>query len=293
MRLKKTGCREYILWLVVSVLALCFVPSATSQPVHGTIGVVYYTRDKIVVAAESRLVGGVGSTIAPTDDACKVAAVNGELVFVSSGMTRHVGDSRLSGWDNNDMIHEAYHRIKSKNPQAQGDLRGVAKEWSDSVADKFNADARLHPGLFPWLTSQMSAGEAFTIGYLGGRDETGNLSLFLIAVIPNASRTLAEGVAQSVGACRDHDFCSVGGAVDTVAEFGNASSERARKEWADWKPPKGTPRSDYDALKTIRILELAVLYHAGHDAGGPIDAVQLNRDGAIHWYARKPNCPEN
>lgn len=277
--------------LLIALGALCWGLPATSQIMHGTIGVVYYTPDKIVVAAESRLVGGVGSTLAPTNDGCKVTAVKGKVVFVSAGMTRHIGDAGSVGWDNNDEIREAYSKVTTA--PARGNLDEIAKEWSSAVAEKFNTDARLNPGLFPWLTSQMRAGESFTVAYMGGRDKAGNLSLFFMAVTPNASRTLAEGLARPVPACRDHGFCAVGAAIDTVTEFANSSSERARNEWARWKPPNGTPQHDYDALKTMRILELAVQHHTGNDAGGPIDAVQLNRDGSLHWYARKPICPEN
>lgn len=247
------------------------------------------------MAAESRLTrGGIGG--ATTDDGCKVSALDGKMVFVSGGLTRHVRDALSPGWDSNDLIREAYSKVKSENPPVHGKLAEVAKEWSAAVADQLNEAERLQPGLLrQFIITLGGAGAGFTLGYLGGLDDLGNLSLFFAEVAPNASGTFAESRGGPISACSDHGFCLLGGVpdLDVGREFANRSSERARKEAADWKPPKGTAPKDYDAFKTMRMLELVLQHHTGNESGGPIDVVQLNRDGSVHWYARKANCPEN
>ena len=51
---------------------------------------------------------------------------------------------------------------------------------------------------------------------------------------------------------------------------------------------------EYDDIRrTMRLVDLTAMYHQGNDVGGPVDAVQLNNDGSVEWYKRKPNCPEN
>jgi hypothetical protein len=264
---------------------------AKSQVQHGSVGVVYFTKDKIVMAADSRQTRSGAAGVSPTDDGCKVTALDGNIIFVSTNIVRFLGGPRVSGWDNDSMIRAVYSKVKSVNSGARGHLAEIAKEWSDSVAAKFNAVASLEPGIFRQMTSDIGAG-AFTVAYMGGLDGAGNPGLFVMAVTPNASRTAAEGSEGPIRACSNHDFCAVG-VLDIVVEFANASSGRARKEAAEWKPPKGTPPKDYDAFKTMRMVELTIQHHAGPDLGGPIDAVQLNRDGSLHWYARKRNCPEN
>jgi hypothetical protein len=141
----------------------------------------------------------------------------------------------------------------------------------------------------------LGPGAAFTLAYIAGLDDAGSLGLYLTEAAPNASGTFAESRARPIPACSDHGFCAMGSALDldVVKEFANTSSDRARKEPADWKPPKGTSPKDDDPFKAIRMLELAIQHHGSNSAGGPIDAVQLSRDGSVHWYARKPNCPKN
>ncbi len=58
---------------------------AFSQLVHGTIAVVYYTPEKLVIAADSRgQLAGINGTV-HEDDECKVGALGDKIVFVASG----------------------------------------------------------------------------------------------------------------------------------------------------------------------------------------------------------------
>ncbi len=54
-----------------------------AQIQHGTVAVVYYTEDKIIMAADSR---GLLLTqnAQPDDSVCKIAAPYGKMLFVSS-----------------------------------------------------------------------------------------------------------------------------------------------------------------------------------------------------------------
>jgi hypothetical protein len=240
----------------ISSLILCSFCPATSQDMHGTIGIVYYTPDRIVAVAESRLTPG-GPVGVPTDDGCKVAALGGSMVFVSGGVTGHLRDAFLDAWDSNGLMRAAYSRVKSGNPQQHRRLTQMAREWSNAVADRLNADSRLQPGLLLKLRDMLGGpGASFTSGYLGGLDDAGNLTLLLMQATPNAFATLAEGRVEHMSACPFRGFCVLGSARDleVVREFASASSERARRETAEWKPPKGAQPKDYDAFKTIRML---------------------------------------
>jgi hypothetical protein len=69
-------------------MILCWVYPATAQIEHGSVGVVYFTKYEISVAADSR--GTVkDNSIPPDDTVCKIAALGGNVIFVLTGVTRY------------------------------------------------------------------------------------------------------------------------------------------------------------------------------------------------------------
>jgi hypothetical protein len=121
-------------------------------------------------------------------------------------------------------------------------------------------------------------------------DDDGTLILFQTDV------TYQEGVlGNAVSTTRQvtcpKSYCAIG-EVAIVDEFVNLTSERAKEETQSWKPPKKSDPKDYDILKTIRLVELTIQYH-NDDVGGSVDAVQMDKDGGVHWFAIKKNCAKD
>lgn len=277
----------YLAWLIAG---LCY--PATAQVQHGSVGVVYFTQDKIAVAADSRgiLTRKDGSKAPPDDSICKIATFGGKVIFVSTGLERSFDYGPLvPGWDNISIARNAYIKIASIKGGISGNLADMAKEWSTQVASRFNTMALMRPDVFKGMLPQAGA---FTVAHLGGFDARGNLVLFAMTVSPSTSRTSAEPDTWAVASCPDQNFCALG-VVNIVSEFANASSERAKTEVAEWKAPAGSSPRDYDMFKTMRMVELTIRYNQGQDVGGDIDGVQLSHDGSLHWQAQKKNCPEN
>lgn len=55
---------------------------------------------------------------------------------------------------------------------------------------------------------------------------------------------------------------------------------------------QGLKSADYDILKTMRLVELTIKY-GPDDVGGNIEAVELDKDGTLRWFANPNDCPKN
>jgi hypothetical protein len=126
--------------------------------------------------------------------------------------------------------------------------------------------------------------------FVGGVNGDGALSLFLVKIeYDEATRTVLPPTSESVSC--PQLYCAIG-ETDIAEEFIGLKSERAKKEAQEWKPPKNSKPQDYDILKTMRLVELTIKYGSAL-VGGPIDAVELDKDGSLRWFANEKNCLTN
>ena len=278
-------------FLASQAFVFCLVYPASSQVEHGTVGVVHFTKEHISVAADSR---GIfkGSGLPPDDTICKIAALGGNVVFVSAGVLRYPGYSALvPSWDNVAEARSAYNRIRSTYSTVRGHVGEMAQEWTRVISADFDAMALWQPNVFREAINDVGG---LTDAMIAGQDATGNLVLYGMRII--AGTTTDRGVqGTSVQAyCPHHDFCAIG-QPEIVIEFADLTSKRATDEATSWSPRDDLSPGDaeYDMLWTMRMAELTIMYHQGNDVGGKIDGVQLNRDGTVHWQERKDICPDN
>jgi hypothetical protein len=185
--------------LIFIAMVSCFIYPAAAQIQHGSVGVIYFTKEKIAVAADSRgIMTRRDGTVAPPDDSiCKIAAVGGDVIFISTGIERAVGDPPLvPGWDNVSEARSAYAIVKAKYPNVKGRVGDIANLWKIAITKHFNTMARLSPTAFRAIT--LSPG-ALTVASFGGFDLAGNLVLIQIMVTADASRTAAGGFTEAGG----------------------------------------------------------------------------------------------
>jgi len=265
--------------LSLVLLIFCLIDPATAQVEHGSIGVVYFTQEKIAAAADSR---GILAKREIDDSICKIAALGGNIIFVSTGIVRSFGLAPLvPDWDNIEAAREALAKISGQNPKMRPNIAKIANEWIGTMEANFNIMARQKPDLFSQYSPQKP--ESFTVGLLGGLDADGVLALFQMKIDISDSGKRAEGRFRRVEKCGPYNFCIIGAQ--------DMATEAAQKEVAEWNPTETALVEDYDILRAIRLVELTIKQHTGDDVGGKIDAVQLVRDGSIRWYRRKENCP--
>jgi hypothetical protein len=160
-------------------LLLTSARAAFCQQVHhGTVGVIYFTDDKIVMAADSRDTQVLyGQTLTPIDSACKVASLGGEALFVSSGATGYSHNAGIEHdpvpeWKNIDEAHRAYAEIFNKFGTARGHVEDIANEWGSLAAYRFNYLNTFHPEIIREAQQFQTLGAdgAITGAMFGGLD---------------------------------------------------------------------------------------------------------------------------
>jgi hypothetical protein len=161
---------------------LIFLAVASSptlaQIQHGTIGVVYYTKDKIIVAADSRVLPSFVNA-SPDDNECKVTTPYGKLVFVSSGAAAyHNGGvaGSVQSWSNIEEIHRAYSTtslLYSTNyDRIMGTAESIASNWQSLLLE--------HPDVV--IDAARMGNGILTRAIMGGFDNDGTLVIGEVAV---------------------------------------------------------------------------------------------------------------
>jgi hypothetical protein len=271
--------------LLAAFLVITSSP-ALAQIQHGTVVVLYYPRsqDKIIIAADSR---ALSNNPWPDDTVCKIAAPHGKLVFSYTGIGGYVKTGPtdpVQPWSAIDEIYRAYDRASS-TPVGSDRILRTAREWGRSVA------ARLESNLSQTVLDTERAEGGLTQAVFGGLGSHGKLVLFVTRI------TLQEGTSPHVLIATaplppiDDHWWGLG-EVGTVAEFDKAVTPRAKAEAKEWTPPKDSKPEDYAAWKTIRFVDLSIQDKLP-GVGGKIDAVQMNKDGSVHWFAIKANCAKD
>ena len=276
------------IWCLPTICGLLL--SAFPQVRDGSVGVVYYSDDKLVMAADSR--GTTTDGIVPTNTECKVAAFNNKLVFVSTGAVEYGRNERIriipdivQPWSNVDEARNAF----SSATLTSNLVYNTALRWGNAVAGHWNFLHLFNPDKVRAAVARNGAlTGSLTVALFGGIDGDGRLRLVEttvdfndFALVPITATTKPVSCIQS--------WCAIG-AIEIVLDFLNQTSDQAKQEMIQWGRQQW-PAGDAELLKAIRLVDLTIAYHIGDDVGPPIDALELRRDGSFRWFARKDNCP--
>lgn len=289
--------------------------SAVAQTIErGTVVVVYYTTDKIIMAADSRVVS-LDPNKPPQDDACKIATPDGKIVFASAGIENYASANNqailgsyasaldfVQSWSNADEIHKAYQEASFQHsPMFQSTsallmnailerdvVLQTVRNFEGAEVYDLNALKTWHATLLDQVAEKQHG--LLTEALVGGLDSGGRLVLYGTA-IEYSDLGFGGFILSNTGTpvCPDAPYCFLG-EYEIAREFVNLASDRAKKEAHKWKPPKNSSPLDYDILKAMRLVELTEQYGPA-DVGGPIDAVELDKDGTLRWFYNKKNCP--
>jgi hypothetical protein len=96
-----------------------------AQIQHGSVGVVYLTKDKIIMAADSR--GMLSRDNIPDNAECKIATPERKIMFLTTGISGYVPDgpaSKLRRWSSIDEVNKACRSVTAKYGMGEAMVAG-------------------------------------------------------------------------------------------------------------------------------------------------------------------------
>ena len=272
------------------VLLLCLAPVPhTGGPKSGTIVLTFYTKEKVVFAAESRL-KLTGTSVEYREDACKVRAVQKKFIFATSGLNgyEHVYGHGVS-WDG----YGAPARLVDQVPDSAPDpVKALARLWAEWMEEHITDELTRNPG--PILRGKKT--DALNHAMFAGLNRQGEIVMYSVhfrcACSAGPKRAVFEIEQESPKSGAMGGF-GTEEATDVVDELLSRKSERARLEIAGWKTRlAGMSSAEREGAMTVWAADFVIRNTSSKDIGGPVDAVEMSSSGAVRWIQRKPNCPE-
>lgn len=261
---------------------------ALAQIDSGTIVVINFTKDKIVVAADSRSLNQ--ETLVPDDSYCKISTFRHQLIFTSVGAASF--KDRVSGaiiWDNAELARNAVRSALTKDGDI--DIDAAISSFATAVKSKWDSVPRLQA----MNVADENAGVLTAGGFIDTR------SGMRVGVIRFDKNNLLDPIQYQIGDTSNDCWpCSQADPTERVCVAGkhfdvaeNFCSEKATR-------PKIVVRthlkkSTSAAKLATRIVELTIDKYetTAKDVGGKVDVVTLTKDGGVTWNALKKGCPEN
>jgi hypothetical protein len=274
------------------VFVVFLTSSAFAQITSGTIIIFNFTRDRLVIAADSR---GVNTdTMVPHDSECKISSFGHHLIFTSAGNVRHrkgsASDS-VNSWDNREATNTAF-RAARQLPTGNAQVQMISTGWADAMVENWRSFYQAYPEKVKRLVSRtggLTAG-AFAEATHGAMYFRGAEIKFDQAPT-SMGDPIAAGFGDTLSSCwecgQGNKVCALGKHFDVAAKF---CSQRKSDDVIQVRTQ--LKRASKAARLAVKITELTVDAYSKTpgDVGGMVDAVTLKNDGSITWNAIKENC---
>jgi hypothetical protein len=293
--------RAVFLWILASVLFR--IACANAQTESGTVVILGYSKQKVVIAADSRESNDQGLY---RDGACKIAVLGGKFIFIAAGRTKSIRHEIINGiqhetilWDSTREAEAALVNTERVSSEQPGDFQDrVAAKWGllfgTNIASNIQFEEARH--LFD--------NQILVEGLLIGIDELRRIHIShetIRAKIAVGLPQIAEDPVKVVNLPDAITFTAISEA-DIFNEFQAARSSRSKK-WQRTIPSYAQRLGirDRDAAKAVLLVDLTGTYGAEmvpsnptiRLVGGKTDAIKLTPTGGIHWVQRKLECPEH
>jgi hypothetical protein len=270
------------------VISLALVSaSAFAQVESGTVFIIGYSNNKIIMAADSR---AVDEGKAPQDDQCKITILGNKFLFATTGRTSD-SNSGVVGWDAVVQARQAFAEVANRPPSNHTFAYDVADRWA--VLMRQNIAAHIRPQEF----SSLPIGHPFVDGTFAGIAPNGSIQIARVVLFRANTSAVNFTPIEEHTPSDSMQYLPLGGRTDEFTEMSLAKTNRAK---ADKKITLKQSKtwsfldSDSDARLVIRYTELVIKYAKDPEhVHGPVDAVELDKGGTFRWIQRKPNCKDN
>jgi len=242
----------------------------------GTVIAVAYSKQRIVVAADSR-----ASFMAEgfQDEVCKIANPARKVLFAASGMVG-AGD-----WNARDIAKQVAARVVGDNPYlSESTLQSIAESWARAMSEKIRA--------MPPQAVMKYLRESQTSAMFAGLDRADAVNLVQARLIPVAA---ARGIdvridIKPISADPQRTLYLVFGRPQIAMEFLDNKTARAQAEVAKWPEYfRGSP--DFHEDVAIRLVDLTGHFDPRKDlVGGSTAALRMDGKGGVRWLKRPPSC---
>jgi len=276
------------LFLII-FLALAASLSAKARLKHGTIVVFGVSRNKVIVAADSR---GLEEGKPPDDHVCKISSLGGQILFTGSGIGRNEHTVlKTRNWSVFEEADRAFRKIPKSSSQSGNLVDKVSDAWLAAMKPKY-------AGLLKSDPTQLldESGEVLFAAVFVAFDARGRLDARQINVTFRRSDE-ESGIFTPVVDGSHWDVApqtefKVIGHGEIAYEFAAESSPRARMEAIRWQSELlKHPGEDPDVLQAVHFVELTETYAPPEwGVGGPIDVAEILPGTGIQWIRRKPEC---
>lgn len=283
---------------VILFIAIIGGRAAEAQIDFGTVIVAGVSQNKVVIAADTR------SASQDSHGRCKVAALGGKILYGAAGVVADTAAGLPNAW-----IFDALGVAKTsfegapKRTQActassscpsdpKSLPQNVAQGWLESILDELSKAS--YVGVDDWKL------EAGITGIFAGIGPSGDMEAVVDQVVCQKPEAQNAGDEKPRSACQPHlDFSKKIlppkgqtvwiplGITDTANEYLRQTSDRAKVEVQEW------PKLQEWQI-AYRLVDLTLAYSQKKDyLGGPIEVVELRRNGTVTWIQNPQNCPSN
>jgi hypothetical protein len=282
-----------------------------SQVNTGTVVIVGMSKEKIIIAADSRLTHSEGNY---DDDGCKIATFGNKLVFAETGLVTDKSEI-LPKKLQFDAIESARDSFNFENnlfnssppdwpPLAQGFPFNVASQWSFMFGGRFMQAAQIEMDNWLKVMPKSSDTEGF-IGIFAGLESDGSLGVTAMLYgckkpkLENANNSSHSSNCDPIWdgkkyALTDDLVFVPYGITDIASEFINRTSQRAEESFRQWQERRKINPDQADWQWANRLVDLTIAFSQDKDfVHGPISVVQIDRGKNPTWLQNPNNCPEN
>lgn len=271
-------------------LLLLLIPCecARCQQRGTTVIVVGSSKDKIILAADSRATKGDGSH---KDDFCKIVELGDDVIFAATGI---VSDS--SGilpedikFDVYSAARKAYSEIKEKSPRAKMSLI-VGKSLSDRVALQWSNDFGSHMVAAAKVSDWINRPNGGRIIGIFVATEAKEMDA-VVATLNCTPQNIKINCEMEKGPIEIPDVICFEpfGTIDVV----QLALLHTSNEWRQFQKKRSENSDQADIEFAIRLVELTEDFSAfKKDVGGKIDAVEVRPGKKPYWIQQKCECKQ-